>query len=120
MGEGMYHLRQLRLAPPIAALLLLVSAPLPAAAGEVQLDGKWVLTANPSGPVSESYMVFNPAGQVEIGSHRGLLATCPYQATQYSITLECEVEGKTEKLVMLVQAEFEQLIDPQGATYSKQ
>ncbi len=116
----MYDLRQLRLAALIAGLLLLVGAPLTAKAGEVQLDGKWVLTANPSGPVGESYMLFKPAGQVEIGSHRGLLATCPYRATKYSVILECEVEGKTEKLVILVQADFEQLIDPQGATYSKQ
>jgi len=116
----MDDLRHLRLASLVAGLLLLAGVPASATGDEVQLDGKWVLTANPTGPVGESYMVFTPAGQVEVGSHRGLLATCPYRATEYSVILECEVEGKTEKLVMLVKSSFAELIDPQGATYSKQ
>ena len=116
----MRDLRHLRLSLLVTGALLLAGGAAPATAGGIQLDGKWVLTANPSGPVAESYMVFLPEGQVEIGSHRGLLATCPYQATRFSVILECEVEGKKQKLVMLVRAEFDELIDPQGATYSKQ
>ena len=116
----MGNLRHLRQSLLLAGVLLLAGGAATATAGEIQLDGKWVLTANPSGPVAESYMVFLPEGQVEIGSHRGLLATCPYQATRFSVILECEVEGRKEKLVMLVKADFAELIDPQGATYSKQ
>ncbi len=103
----------------LAVSLFLLLAPLLAHAGGAKLQGTWLLTHDPDGPVVEDWMRFAP-GSVELGNDEGVYITCPYEVTRYSVLLRCQVRGQEKKLRMLVKSEFRELVNPSGAVYTRQ
>lgn len=87
---------------------------------EAKLYGKWMLTYDPDGPVTEDWMHFREVGDVELGDAEGVYLTCPYHLDGDSVILTCNVRGKSRQLVMSGKDNYRELVNPSGAIYTQQ
>ena len=84
------------------------------------LQGKWLLTFDPDGPVAEDWMNFRENGSADLGDNKGVYLTCPYKVVAQTVILTCTVRGKQKKLVMKAEENFKKLRNTSGAIYTKQ
>jgi hypothetical protein len=89
-------------------------------AGGAKLNGKWLLTYDPDGPVTEDWLLFRQEGGVELGGADGVYLTCPYHLNGDSVILTCKVRGKTRQLIMSGRDNHRELVNPSGAIYTRQ
>jgi hypothetical protein len=87
---------------------------------DATLNGKWLLTFDPDGPVVEDWMIFYESGSVDMGGKTGIYLKGTYTVEGNSVTLVANVKGKTKKLLMSAQDGFLKLINHTGAVYEKQ
>ena len=85
-----------------------------------RLQGKWLLTHDPDGPVTEDWMLFRGGNAVSLGDAKGVYITCPYAIDGPSVVVTCKVRGKTKQVVFPGRDNFRELINPSGAIYTKQ
>ena len=87
---------------------------------EDKLQGIWLLTHDPDGPVTEDWMLFRGGNDVSLGDAKGVYITCPYAIDGLSVVVTCDVRGKTKQVVFPGRDNFRELINPSGAIYTKQ
>ncbi|MDH3316539.1 MAG: hypothetical protein OEQ39_14305 [Gammaproteobacteria bacterium] len=91
-----------------------------ALSADAKLYGKWILTFDPDGPVTEDWMLFGEGSEVDLGDAEGVYLTCPYKVEKQSVIVICNVRGKTKQLVMSGKDNYRQLVNPSGAIYTRQ
>ena len=103
----------------LLCLMLLFFVGSPSYGQELKLQGKWIMTYDPDGPVVKEWMKFYKDGTLEIGDEKGIFLYCVYDGTVDSITTTCDVHGEDKMMIFIVKNKFKELINPSGAIYTR-
>jgi hypothetical protein len=102
----------------LCSILVLLASSL-SHAQELKLQGKWVMTYDPDGPVAKEWIRFYKNGTVEFGDEKGIFLYCTYDGTTDSIFSTCNVRGEEKMMSFIVKNNFRELMNPSGAVYTR-